>query len=676
MVVQTLILVGVLAVSTGTAGAEEPEQPIVVAPPLDERVAVRDGWSYHPGDDPGWADPDLDDRDWPLISSYLRDPDSVPGGWPGIGWFRRRVVLAEGLPMTALAVRVEQAGAAEVYLDGELVVSFGTVSASREEEEPFYPNHFDGLVLEPGVTHVLAVRYSNINDNVIYGDVHGFQVNLRGVAGAAKAYLGWTLMVTVIPMAFFGAFAALAVLHLLLFLFHPQRRENLYFTIFISTVAVSWALGTKLQLTPDTMSALEVKRQLIAAMVASILTGLAVVHVLFRRRPDLLTWIIGAAGIILVAWYWSLPALRPFTISQVYFFIGYAEMLRVTVMAMRRREPDAWIIAAGMIPKAGLVLVAQGMRLFANSSPSILPTAITNILLVLAFSVYLSRRTARTSRELKLRLIEVEELSQRAIEQERQAAEERSERRLVEAENQRRNSELQEARRLQLAMLPRQAPTIAGLDMAFRMVTATEVGGDYVDIRAASPNGALVAVGDATSHGLHAGMVVAVAKSLFHGVDLQEQPVAVLQRIDAGLQEMQERYASMAVVVLRIGDGQLQIASAAMPPLLILRAGTTQVEEVMLPGVPLGTMTDASYQQRQIAIAPGDTLLLMSDGLVEAMNPEQQQFGYERVSQRLACLGGATAEEVVDAMLAEVTSFLAGVTPQDDITIVALVVGK
>jgi serine phosphatase RsbU (regulator of sigma subunit) len=666
-----------LAVSTGTAGTEEPVQPIVVAPPLDERVTVRDGWSYHPGDDPAWADPELDDSDWPLISSYLREPESVPGGWPGIGWFRRRVVLAEGLPMTALAVRVEQAGAAEVYLDGELVVSFGVVSTSREQETPFYPNHFDGLVLEPGVTHVLAVRYSNMNDNIIYGDVRGFQVNLRGVAGAAKAYLGWTLMVTVIPMAFFGAFAALAVLHLLLFLFHPQKRENLYFTIFITTLAISFALNTKLHLTPDTMGALEVKRQLIAAFVATILTGLAVVHVLFRRRPDLLTWIIGVAGIILVVWHWHLPALRPFTVGQVYFFFGYAEMLRVAVMAMRRREPDAWIIAAGMIPKAGLVLVSQSMvTLLGKSLPLDLPNAIANILLVLAFSVYLSRRTARTSRELKARLVEVEELSQRAIEQERQAVEERSERRLVEAENQRRTRELQEARRLQLAMLPRQAPAIAGIDMAFRMVTATEVGGDYVDIRAASPGGALVAVGDATSHGLHAGMVVAVAKSLFHGVDPEEQPVAVLQRIDDGLQEMQERYASMAAVVLRIAGEQVQIASAAMPPLLILRAGTTQVEEVLLPGVPLGTLTGTSYQQRQIAIAPGDILLLMSDGLVEAMSPDQQLFGYERVSQRLACLGGASAEEVVDAMQAEVTSFLAGGTPQDDITIVALVVGQ
>jgi serine phosphatase RsbU (regulator of sigma subunit) len=673
MVGTTLILAGMLAVCTA-AGAERPEPPLVVAPPLDERTTVRAGWSYHPGDDPAWADPALDDSDWPLVSSYLRDPDSMPGGWPGIGWFRRQVVLAEGLPLTALAVRVEQAGAAEVYLDGRLVVSFGTVSANREEEQPFYPNHFDGLVLEPGVTHVLAVRYSNVNDNVIYGNVRGFQVNLRGVAGAAKAYLGWTLMVTVIPMAFFGAFAALALLHLLLFLFHPQSRENLYFTIFIATVAGSWALGVKLSLTPDTMGAVEV-RLLIAALVASILTGLAVVHGLFRRRPDLLTWTIGVAGIVLVVWFWSLPALRPFVIGQVYFVLGYAEMLRVAIIAMRRREPDAWIIAAGMIPKAGLVLVTESMiLLFDKSIPSILPNAVANTLLVLAFSVYLSRRTARTSRELEARLIEVEKLSHRAIEQERQAAEERAERRMIEAENHRRASELQEARRLQLAMLPRQVPKIDGIDIAFRMVTATEVGGDYFDFRAAT-GGTLIAVGDATSHGLHAGMVVAVAKSLFHGVDPDEQPVDVLQRIDAGLQEMQERYASMAAVVIRIGDNQLQIASAAMPPLLILRDGSTEVEEVLLSAVPLGTLTGVSYQQRQLAVAPGDTLLLMSDGLVEAMSPDQQLFGYERVSEHLASLGGATAEEVVDGMLAEVMSFVGGSTPQDDITIVAMVVG-
>ena len=74
----------------------------------------------------------------------------LPGGWPGIGWFRRRVTLADGMPTTALGLRVEQRGASEVYLDGRLIVTAGTVSDDPAVERPVYPNDFGGVAFEAG----------------------------------------------------------------------------------------------------------------------------------------------------------------------------------------------------------------------------------------------------------------------------------------------------------------------------------------------------------------------------------------------------------------------------------------------------------------------------------------------------------------------------------------------
>ncbi|MFZ5786188.1 MAG: PP2C family protein-serine/threonine phosphatase, partial [Acidobacteriota bacterium] len=356
----------------------------------------------------------------------------------------------------------------------------------------------------------------------------------------------------------------------------------------------------------------------------------------------------------------------------VFVLLGFLEMLRVAVAAAARREPEAWIVAAGFAPIA-LVLAAQQVLALANAG-SMPQTAVLACMLLLfaALSVYLSRRSARTARELEARLGEVRALSVRAIEQERRAAREEAERRLVEERHERRTRELEEARRIQLAMLPPEAPAVAGFDLAFRMVTATEVGGDYVDVRADGGGGSLLAVGDATSHGLQAGMVVAVAKSLFQAAAPEGGPGAVLRRVGAGLEALRERRASMALAVLHLAPGGLRFASAGMPPLLVARGGRP-VEEMLLPGVPLGTLPGVEYAEAEQALAPGDTVLAVSDGLVEAAAPGAEAFGYERAAAALRVLAGRTAREVADGMLAAVTAHLGGAAPPDDVTVVALV---
>jgi serine phosphatase RsbU (regulator of sigma subunit) len=299
---------------------------------------------------------------------------------------------------------------------------------------------------------------------------------------------------------------------------------------------------------------------------------------------------------------------------------------------------------------------------------------LTLAIVALAFSVFISRGAARTARELGRRLEEVRELSDRAIEQERRAIHEETERRLLEAENRRRSEELEAARRLQLAMLPRVAPEIAGFDVDYRMLTATEVGGDYVDLRLGDGGHTLLAVGDAVSHGLQAGMVVAVAKSLFQSVNPADPPQEVLHRVGVGLLAMRERYASMAMVVIAVDDHRLQVASAGIPPLLVWRQTTGTVEEILLPGVPLGTLADERYEARDVAVASGDIVLVTSDGAAEAISPTGEQFGYDRVADHLQGCGGRTAEAIVDGLLDEVTSFVGSSPIQDDVTVLAMVV--
>jgi serine phosphatase RsbU (regulator of sigma subunit) len=645
--------------------------PVVLGPSLSERLWITDGWRYHPGDDPGWADPGFDDSSWPTVSSALFEPEALPGGWPGMGWFRRRVMLADGMPTTALALRVEQRGASEVYLDGRLMVTAGTVSNDPAVERPVYPNDFGGVAFEAGSVHILAVRYSNARGNVFPSGAHGFHVNLRSVESAANAYHGWTLMVTVRQMMSAGAFAALSLLHLLLFAFHRRDRSNIVIALFTALITAQLVLGSGYELTTDLLERLEIYRFLVGAFVAVTLSGLAVEHVIFRRRPQPSTWLVGIAGVAFCVWVWTWDAFRTGDALTIFLLAGSIEMLRVAISAMIRRDPDAWIVALGFVPLAGRPILNM---VASTAVPGFfyIPFSLGLLPLVLCFSVYRSRRAARTSRELETNLEEIKRLSERAIEQERKAVHDEAERLLLAAENKRRAEELEAARRLQLAMLPSKPPEIEGLEVFFRMVTATEVGGDYVDIRSDGGGRALMAVGDATSHGLHAGMVVAAVKSMFQAVDLMEPPAQILARIGAELEAMRERYASMAMAVLQIERDRFRIASAGMPPLLLLRKESGEVEEVLLAAPPLGTVAGITYHELTVDIACGDTVLVMTDGLVEAVNSEGELFGYGRAAKHLATLTDRSAGEVVDGMLEAVEEFLAGIAPQDDITLVAM----
>lgn len=661
--------------ATGAAGADQrpSEDPVVLSGDLSERMQLIRGWRYHPGDDPAWAAPDLDDAAWTVVPSSLPSSQEPPGGWPGIGWFRRRLVLAEGMPATALAIRIEQNGASEVFLDGRLVARWGTVAASPQDERPLYPNDFVGIALEPGRSHVLAVRYSNSRGNSIMDGARGFALNLRSVESAAASYHRWASQLIRAPMAFAGAFAALALLHLLLFGFRPAAREHLFFALFAAVTAAGLMLEIAIFQATDLVERLQLFRVNVAISVVAVLVGLVLVHRLFGRRPAWTTWLIAAGGAAAVAWVYTWKAFATLTPLEAFSVLAFLEMLRVSVTALLRREPDAWMVAGAFALLSVVTIVVGLSRLLGRPIESSLISSASMVVVALAFSAFITRRAARTARELEQRLTEVRELSERALEQERRAVREEGERRLLEAESRRRSAELEAARRLQLAMLPGEAPEVPGFDLAFRMLTATEVGGDYVDLRTTDGGRTLVAVGDATSHGLQAGMVVAVAKSLFQGVAADSSPAEVLGRIDAGLQAMHERHASMAMVVVAVDGHRLQVASAAMPPLLLRRAASDTVEEILLPGVPLGTLGGSTYPIREVTVAPGDVVLLVTDGVVEAIGADGEPFGYDRVRAFLRRRTTGTAEAIVDALVAEVTTFICGRPLTDDLTVVALV---
>lgn len=212
---------------------------------------------------------------------------------------------------------------------------------------------------------------------------------------------------------------------------------------------------------------------------------------------------------------------------------------------------------------------------------------------------------------------------------------------LLDAENARKTQELEEARTFQVSMLPTRMPDIAGLDIACAMRTATEVGGDYYDYVIAKDGTITLAIGDATGHGVRAGMLVSLVKSSFHALSGESDIGTIVGTISQTIKHMNLQRMFMCLTLIRLRKRfddvrkqdifTIEMAGAGMPPILHYVAARNVVEQLRPRGIALGVIHGAEYPTQTFTVEQGDLLLLTSDGLIELFNESQEELGLERL---------------------------------------------
>jgi serine phosphatase RsbU (regulator of sigma subunit) len=242
----------------------------------------------------------------------------------------------------------------------------------------------------------------------------------------------------------------------------------------------------------------------------------------------------------------------------------------------------------------------------------------------------------------------------------------------LEAENEIRAKELEEARQLQLSMLPQALPQLPLLEIAACMKPATEVGGDYYDFHLSDDGLLTVAVGDATGHGLKAGTLVTATKSLFNHLAQESEIPAILQQSSRALKRMNLRSLFMAMTIAKVNGYQMTLGSAGMPPALIYRAARRFVEEISLRGVPLGSLTTYSYRECSLSLAPGDVVVLMSDGYPERFNGKNEMLGYGSAKSVLLEIAVLPPQEIIEVFVKIADKWADGRPQDDDMTFVVM----
>ncbi|MCU0643894.1 MAG: SpoIIE family protein phosphatase [bacterium] len=646
-----------------------------------EDINLNSNWKYHPGDDPSWADPALDDSGWDLYGPTIRYDELPKSGWQGIGWFRLHVQVDSALWNKSLAMFIRQRGASEVFIDGQLTYTFGKVGRTQSEERRFEDRNPQVLIFSPQPAHVIAVRYSSFSvGKFLQSDDIGFSMSVTGLSKA----IAWRteslerdivsrIILTMIP-------AALALLHLLLFVFYTRFKENLYYAICMIGFAV-------LGFFRNTANADSVVLwSLIQAPVVNltVIFGLLTAYELRYRKFPGRMWLYMFMGTALSIWGFFQWNEATSHLTDVFKVIALLEIIasylpkKSESKLLKKDQASLWIIGIG-ISILALFVFYDLLVTYNVIAPKggYTGTYIYGVVAMsISMSIYLSQRFAWTNTDLERQLVQVKDLSQRALEQERHAREEEIVRRLLEADNSRKTQELDEARKLQLSMLPRILPAIPHLDIAVYMKTATEVGGDYYDF-AVGPDGTLtVAIGDATGHGAKAGTMVAIAKSLFHEFSTIPEIVEVFEKSTSSIKRLNLGALYMAMMLVKIKDQTMVASSAGMPTPLIYRAATGEVEDLELKGMPLGSFNHFPYNQKELQLSPGDTVVLMSDGFLERFNDEMETLEDYRVKEIIKEVGDKSPQEIIDHLSKESEAWANGRPQNDDVTFVVLKVKR
>jgi sigma-B regulation protein RsbU (phosphoserine phosphatase) len=563
---------------------------------------INAGWRVHEGDDPDWATPTFDDSAWDSVR--LDNLGPARHGWR---WYRLHIKLHENHPDLSLLIYGGD-GTYALYVNGAQVPGpqlRPSLRVSRPTERL--------LPLDvPGTDLVLALRtfaspsYPQFHLPLFLSATLGTPdaiENSRHALESARLY-------SALPSIFISLLLVVAGIAVFaLRRSQPNRSEYLWLGLYLllqGTASLLWGCQQN-GLLPIAANILVSEPLLYIFTIAQIeftfSFGGQRVGSLWRAYEAML---LVPVFLLVPTWLGYLPS-NTILLTEIVILVPVALFLPVLLLLWYRggNREAGWLILPSLFPAATISLYDLGtIAIFFNwrrleflvdpiqIGPIPFQLAdIGNLLFLLAIAVVIFFRFTRVSRE-----------------QARSAA------------------ELGAAREIQQRLVPACLPDLPGFHLEAAYLPAEEVGGDFYQVLEQADGFALIVVGDVSGKGLKAAMTGALAIGALRTLAAENHsPAALLSRLNRQMLAAQES-GFITCLCLRMSlQGSVTAANAGhLSPY-------RRSEEVELEaGLPLGLAADVQYAETTLQLAPGDTLTLLSDGVVEAMDAQHQLFGFER----------------------------------------------
>jgi sigma-B regulation protein RsbU (phosphoserine phosphatase) len=229
------------------------------------------------------------------------------------------------------------------------------------------------------------------------------------------------------------------------------------------------------------------------------------------------------------------------------------------------------------------------------------------------------------------------------------------------------------AREVQLRLLPQSAPEMANAEMAVRFLPARTIGGDLYDFVDYGPGRTAIVLGDVSGKAAPAALFAALVSGIMRSAAQQwPEPAAMLTLLNDALQErkLESQYVTMLFALWNDESRTLQVSNSGAVQPVYCRADVSST--VRAEGFPLGMFANVSYEELTVATEPGDVIIFISDGISDAENAQSEMYGQERLSNLLCSRREQSAQEIADAILADVSRFQGEQERFDDETIIVL----
>jgi sigma-B regulation protein RsbU (phosphoserine phosphatase) len=246
--------------------------------------------------------------------------------------------------------------------------------------------------------------------------------------------------------------------------------------------------------------------------------------------------------------------------------------------------------------------------------------------------------------------------------------------------NDRLKRELETARAIQVRLLPTSEPVVTGFQVVGASIPSREIGGDYFDLLAQGDDEIGIAIGDVSGKGMPAALLMSNLQASLHGQVMHPGTVSgVVERVNDLMVKSTDphMFATFFYGLLNARNATFTCTNAGHNPPILLRA-SGEIEELTTGGLLLGMLGEQVYQQDTVALAPGEIIVLYTDGITEAVGPAADEddydamFGEDALYEVLRRNRHLPAAGIKDAILDAVSSHTSGVAQSDDITLVVI----
>jgi Stage II sporulation protein E (SpoIIE)/Beta-galactosidase jelly roll domain len=629
------------------AAAKPPSAPAAVN--LGESSIELDGpWKFHTGDNPAWSEPGFDDSAWGVMDltpppgsadETLAIAGDLPGwtelGYPnysGYAWYRLRVNVQGASRRLALKMPDQADDAYQVFVNGQQIGSFGKFTANHVTAYSTLPEDFRLPKNIRNGTITIAIRMwmdsATPFSSPDAGGLHGPPVlGYASVIGAltqldyddtahsfVSSFIEWLILFIAMIMA--------------LSLFGLDREEKAY--LWLALVCLTTLLGNSIILSVNFSAWIGQTTALILrdVILSPVRIGLWVLFWGYWfsigkiSRLHKLVWALVA---IMIA---GTAMLRPPLYGE-HVPVPYGAFINPLLLVVKLCLGALlfWVACRGLTrqkTEGGMAATAVLLVFMANYQREMRLLHIPISYPILGFDVALGTLATVVSLLIITVMLLIRYFTAQRLKEQWKL-------------------EIQQAQQVQQILIPNQLPKVHGLTIESEYRPAREVGGDFFQVIPGElPGSVLILVGDVTGKGTQAGMLVAlivgaVRASAQHSAD----PEQILHEVNVQLCERQ--HASATCLMLRIDpDGSVLIANAGqLPPYL-------NGKEIAMEGaLPLGTIPDADHSITRLTLQPGDSLVVMSDGIVEAQNASGDLFGFDRIDRLLE--ENTSAHEIANA---------------------------